>query len=101
MRGMHPIKMDIRTITFTNTRRKMSSLRILAWFRFLLWWGVEMARQVFVYKKPREQIVRVTKSDRCFPVASWTFIGDETYCLVMSDKHRGVEIFSVSQMNQN
>ena len=98
---MHPNKMDIRTITFTNKRCKMSSLRILAWFRILLWWGGEMARQVFVYKKPRAQIVRVTKWDRCFPAASWTFTRDETYCLILSDRHQGVEIFPVSQMNQN
>jgi len=82
-------------------KEKACPVRIVAWFRVLLWWGAEMARQVFVYKKPGAQIVHVRLSESQLPLSSWAFTPDEGYCLVSDRQARNVEIHSVSQISQN
>ena len=82
-------------------REKVCPVRIVAWFRVLLWWGAEMARQVFVYKKPQAQIVHVSLSESQLPLSSWAFTAEAGYCLVSDRQARNVEIHSVSQISQN
>jgi len=80
---------------------KGPSLKILALFRFLLWWGAEMARQMFVYKKPRGQVVHISNIDRCLPLSSWVVTKRETFCLVSDYGNEKVEIHTVAEMSEN
>ena len=80
---------------------KRPSLKILTLFRLLLWWGAEMARQVFIYKKPSAQIVHTSNVDFYLPVSSWVITRRETYCLVSDYGNQKVEIHPVAEMSQN
>ncbi len=89
-------------ITKENFRdRKYFLLIVVSWFRFLLWWGVEVARQVFVYRKPRAQVIRLSKSDWTFPVSSWVVAGDDLYCMISPREEREVRIYPLARMGKN
>ena len=100
MLNPHEKRNRIKTAA-AQDREKACSVRTVAWFRVLLWWGAEMARQVFVYKKPRAQIVHVSLSESQLPLSSWAFTAEAGYCLVSDRQERHVEIHSVSQITKN
>jgi hypothetical protein len=81
--------------------QKVDSYRSAAWFRVLLWWGTEIARQVFVYRKPQAQIVHISKSAMDFPLSSWAFTQEKSYCLTSESQIHKIEIHPVSGIKPN
>ena len=77
------------------------SLGRIAWFRVLLWWGVQSALEILRIRKPEAQIVRVSKTDLRFPVVSWFRADEKTYCIASLDGKKHVTIHAFSSGGGN
>ncbi len=86
----------IKKIRLKKTRR----LALISWFRVLLWWGSEIARDVFTVKRSAPQIQHVTKDFIFFPLSSWMFSEDKLFCLSCNIKEKKIEIHSFA-INKN
>ena len=82
-------------------KKERASLKIVAWFRILLWWGADAARRVLEYRRPNAQIQRVTDSHEVFPISSWVFTKNEVYCMVFQRKEQEIIIQSLNQFGKN
>ena len=88
-------------VLFSKKKRKGIPLRFAAGFRILLWWGAEIARGIFVYKKPKAQIVRLSVFNDAFPVSSWVFTSARGYCLFYLKDQAEVNVYPLPGMEKN
>lgn len=86
---------------FGNERRKRNSFRYIPWFRILLWWGTEVSKQIFTVRRPRPQIVRLSRFDRSLPISSWVFIKDRVYALFSRRDVPEVRILEFEKLEMN
>lgn len=94
-------KEALELTTDIKGKKERASLKIVAWFRVLLWWGADAARRVLEYKIPSAQIQRVSESHEVFPISSWVFTKNEAYCMVFQRNEQEIVIQSLNQFCKN
>lgn len=101
MRGLDLEKEAFGLNSDKKGKKERASLKIVAWFRVLLWWGADAARRMWDYRRPSAQIQRVSDSHEVFPISSWVFTQNEAYCMVLQRHEQEVIIQSLNQFGEN
>ena len=82
-------------------RRKPSVIGIVSFFRIVLWWSTEIAQQIVAIRKPKPQIVRISRTNWTFPPSLWCFHKEKSYCLIARTFKREICIYELSGFGKN
>lgn len=77
------------------------SIGLISWFRILLWWGTEVMRGILDVRRPKPQIVRLSRSDQVYPVSAWVFVERRAYGMFFQRNTPGIEIRELTGLIEN
>jgi len=82
-------------------KQKKIPFRMITWFRILLWWGSEMAKQMVQVRKPEAQIQFVYQSTTHFPKSKWGINKERPFCMVqrITRNETRIHLFSERSLN--
>jgi len=82
-------------------KKKWDSFKLVSWFRLFLWWGAEVMKGVFSYRKPQAQVVHLSRSERIFPLSNWVVDKNKVYCIISLLDKKGVAIYQLPRLGNN